>query len=132
MFCAGEEVGTVSFNLSDYIGKEPVAEKARIGATLEGDATKFPRSYIEYRLTVARKEQAAADTKSSSSKVTAQTAVTKNTTAAAQATPSDPEKTTKAKAEKFAAKDVINEEVVANVAAAAATSEPESQNQPEK
>lgn len=125
MFCAGEEVGTVSFNLSDYIGKEPVPEKARIGATLEGDATKFPRSYIEYRLTVARKESAAADTKSSSSKVTAQTSATKNTAVAAQVTPIDPEKTTKAKAEKFAAKDVIKEEskeeVVTNVAAAAAS-----------
>ena len=54
-------MGTYSFNLASYIGKNPAVEKANIapanstasGPVLKGNAEQYPGSFIEIRLTVS-------------------------------------------------------------------------------
>ena len=60
LYSAGSVVGTCEFNMADYIGKTPVAEKAMIvpenstktGSVLKGNAEQFPGAFVEFRVTV--------------------------------------------------------------------------------
>ena len=60
LYCANQIVGTCFFNLSSYIDKKPVAEKAMIvpvgstdtGVVLKGNPEQYPGSFIEFRATV--------------------------------------------------------------------------------
>ena len=58
LYSAGQIVGTLQFDMSNYRDQKPVAEKATIVAegtgstSLVGNAEQYPGAFIEYRVTV--------------------------------------------------------------------------------
>lgn len=67
LYCGKEKVGVVTFDLAPQVGKERLAIKAAIaesdpsdGKALVGDASKFPKAYLEVHYKVAVPKQATA------------------------------------------------------------------------
>ena len=63
LYCANQLVGTCQFDLSSYIDKKPVVQKAMIMSSadagaigLQGDANQYPGAFIEFRATVASQQ----------------------------------------------------------------------------
>ena len=58
LYSAGQIVGTLQFDMTNYRDQKPVAEKATIVAegtgstSLVGNAEQYPGAFIEYRVTV--------------------------------------------------------------------------------
>ena len=66
LYCGKEKVGVVTFDLAPQVGKERLAIKAAIaesdpsdGKALVGDASKFPKAYLEVHYKVAVPKQSA-------------------------------------------------------------------------
>lgn len=52
LYCDGDHVGTVNFDLADYVGKKPEAEKVKLGERLVGDIRKYPDCWLLYRIKI--------------------------------------------------------------------------------
>ena len=65
LFCADKIVGTCVVNMESYIDKTPVVERAVItaptgkpvgGVALTGNTTRYPESFVEFRITVSSRD----------------------------------------------------------------------------